>query len=174
MKLNQTLPGKMFQVFMSNCNMDQITIINFEEYLSSHFKDLNVAWLEKYFYVESIDIALLANPKKNIIEKGGHIFFAKVNDCIAGTVALLKTNDSEFELGKMAVDEKYQGKKIGHRLIEYCLQKSKEYGAKKIILYSNTILEPAIHLYEKFGFRQTPINHSEYKRSNIKMEKLLT
>jgi ribosomal protein S18 acetylase RimI-like enzyme len=163
----------MYPAFMSNYNMERITIINFEEDLSSYFKELNVAWLKKYFYVEPVDEEMLGRPKENIIDKGGHIFFAKAGSAIAGTVALIKVAGDEFELGKMAVDEQFQGKKIGHLLIDHCIKQAKTLGAKKIILYSNTILKPAIHLYEKFGFTELPIVNSEYKRSNIKMEKLL-
>ena len=46
-------------------------------------------------------------------------------------------------------------------------------GATKVILYSNTKLGPAIHLYQKYGFVEVPMGTSEYKRSNIKMEKTI-
>jgi GNAT superfamily N-acetyltransferase len=153
--------------------METPAIIGFTEALSTHFKDLNVAWLQKYFYVEPIDIEMLGNPQKNIIELGGHIYFAKVGDEIAGTVALLKIGNDVFELGKMAVDEKHQGKKVGHLLMEHCIKEGKRLGAQKLILYSNTLLKPAIHLYQKFGFIEVPIINSNYQRSNIKMEKIL-
>ena len=92
---------------------------------------------------------------------------------MAGTFALIKESDDVFELSKMAVNEKFQGKKIGNQMLDFCLQKAKELGAVKVILYSNTILAPAIHLYKKYGFTEVPIGNSEYKRSNIKMEKVL-
>ena len=46
----------------------------------------------------------------------------------------------------------------------------KKLDAKKLALYSNTKLEPAIHLYKKYGFREVLLDNSEYERSNIKME----
>jgi ribosomal protein S18 acetylase RimI-like enzyme len=70
----------------------------------------------------------------------------------------------------MAVWEKYQGQKIGNRLMEFCIEKAKELKADKLILYSNTMLGPAIHLYKKYGFIEVPITKSGYIRSNIKME----
>lgn len=48
--------------------------------------------------------------------------------------------------------------------------KAKELGAKKVILYSNSQLTPAISLYEKLGFKHLPIGIGEYKRSDVKME----
>jgi GNAT superfamily N-acetyltransferase len=146
-------------------------IIDFNERLSPHFKQLNVAWLQKYFVVEPIDEEMLGNPKHYIIDKGGAVFFAALDGEIVGTFALMKSGEAEFELGKMAVDESLQGKKIGHKMLEFAIQKAGELGARTLILFSNTKLLPAIHLYKKFGFIEVPLQNSEYKRSNIKMEK---
>ena len=151
-----------------------IEIIPFSEELAIHFTRLNTDWLEKYFVVEPVDINMLGNPKDFFIDKGGFIFFAQLNGGIAGTFALLKESDSVFELSKMAVDEKYQGMKVGNRMLEFCIAKAKELNIAKIILYSNTKLKPAIHLYEKYGFIEAPIIHSIYKRSDIKMELVIS
>ena len=50
------------------------------------------------------------------------------------------------------------------------IEEIKKLRAAKLILYSNTQLKPAIHLYKKYGFIEVPLNSSEYQRSNIKME----
>jgi ribosomal protein S18 acetylase RimI-like enzyme len=149
---------------------ETVQIIKFDASLAGYFADLNLAWIRKYFSVEPMDEQLLNRPQEDIIEKGGYIFFAKVNSEIAGTFALLKAEDSVFELSKMAVSERFQHRKVGNKMLEFCLQQAKELGALKVILYSNTILEPAIHLYKKFGFKEVRLENSEYKRSNIKME----
>jgi ribosomal protein S18 acetylase RimI-like enzyme len=147
-----------------------IEIIGFSDEFSKDFTRLNIAWLQKYFVVEPIDHEMLSEPKKFIINKGGYIFFAKADNKIAGTFALININDNLYELSKMAVDESFQGKKIGNKMLDFCLEEGKKLGAKKIILYSNTKLEPAIHLYKKFGFKEVPLDSSEYERANIKME----
>ena len=82
----------------------------------------------------------------------------------------MKTGDKVYELAKMAVDENFQGKKIGNKMMEVAIDKGKSLGAEKLILFSNTMLHPAIHLYRKYGFIEVPLENSEYKRSNIKME----
>lgn len=147
-----------------------ITFVDFNASLTGHFKELNVSWLKKYFVVEPIDEIMLSDPQTYILDKDGYIFFAKLDNEAVGTFALMKTEDGVYELGKMAVDEKYRGRKIGNQMLAYCLQKAKELGAHKVILYSNTILANAIHLYRKYGFAEVPLENSEYKRSNIKME----
>jgi N-acetylglutamate synthase-like GNAT family acetyltransferase len=152
---------------------DFLEIVEFSDGLAHHFHDLNKAWLEKYFVVEPIDREMLSNPRHFFINKGGCIFFAKIGDEVVGTFALIKESSKAYELSKMAVSELHQGKKIGNHMLEYCLKKAKELGAEKLVLFSNTILAPAIHLYEKYGFVSVPIGNSEYKRSNIKMERTL-
>ncbi len=73
----------------------------------------------------------------------------------------------------MAVDEKFQGLKIGKLLALATIEKANEKNASKIILYSNTKLIPAIALYRKLGFKEIPVD-GPYKRSDIKMELLLS
>ena len=74
----------------------------------------------------------------------------------------------------MAVAESWQGKKIGNLLMGYCIDFAKKLDAAKLVLYSNRKLLPALHLYKKFGFIEVPLENSEYKRSDIKMEKVLS
>ena len=149
-----------------------IKIIDYKDEYSSYFYDLNVEWLKKYFYVEKHDEEVLSNPKKFIIEDGGIVLFAKYNDTIVGTVALMYLQEENcFELTKMAVSTKYRGRKIGQKILENCIDKAKEMGLKKLILYSNRVLENAIHIYKKYGFVEIPIDsNSPYKRADIKME----
>jgi GNAT superfamily N-acetyltransferase len=149
---------------------EQIEIINYDEQYNREFAALNGAWLQKYFAVEPIDEKIFANPEAYIIDNGGYIFFAKIDGNIVGTFALMKVEEGVFELSKMAVEERFQGKKIGNQMLEFCLQKAKDLKVDKLILYSNRRLQPAIHLYEKFGFREVPFGNVEYKRADIKME----
>lgn len=148
----------------------QVEIVPFKPEYAADFADLNKTWLQKYFVVEPVDAKMLADPKHFFVDKGGHLFFAKIGEKIVGTFALLKVSDGVFELSKMAVSEAHQGNKIGNKLLEYCLSVAKELAAKKIILYSNTKLENAIYLYRKYGFEEVPLDKAEYKRANIKME----
>ena len=152
---------------------NEVDIVPFIDDLGHHFARLNKAWLQKYFYVEPIDEEMLANPRQYFIDKGGAIFFAKVEGQICGTFALMKEREDVYELSKMAVDEAFQGKGIGNAMLKFAMQHAKSIRAKKLILYSNTTLAPAIHLYKKWGFSEVPLGSTEYKRSDIKMEYIL-
>ena len=153
---------------------NSVEIIPFSSDLKEPIKTLNIAWLTKYFKVEKKDKLTLSNPQEEIINKGGLIFYARYNNEILGTASLMKVNDSTFELSKMAVSDAAQGLGIGNKLLEHCINVAKENNIKKLFLYSNTILLPAIHLYKKFGFVEIPLEAGIYERANIKMEKIIT
>jgi len=152
---------------------NHIEIINFSSDLKDPIKTLNYEWLEKYFRLEKGDILSLSNPQEQIIDKGGFIFYAKLNGEIVGTASLLKKSETIFELGKMAVYGKAQGFGIGTLLLEHCLNFARQKGMQKIILYSNTILETAINLYRKYSFVEIELESGLYERADIKMEKII-
>nr|WP_299032828.1 GNAT family N-acetyltransferase [uncultured Tenacibaculum sp.] len=147
-------------------------IIDYKEEYASSFYNLNIEWLQTFFYIEPYDKEVLGNPHKYIIDKGGHIFFAKLNNEIVGTVALMPMSEANvYELTKMAVSPKHRGYKIGQKLMQHCIDFAKEKQFDKLVLYSNTKLENAIYIYRKFGFLEIPVEKDcPYERCNIKME----
>ncbi len=150
----------------------EVDIVSFDNDYSQHFYDLNVEWLKTYFYVEPYDEEVLSKPEKYIINKGGHIFFARLNKQIVGTVALMPIgNVGEFELTKMAVAPNQRGHKIGQKLMQYCIDFAKKNNIPKLIIYSSRKLENAIYIYRKYGFIEIPVEaNCPYKRCDIKME----
>jgi len=151
-----------------------LKIIPFRPGLAKTFRDLNLSWLENYFRMEPKDAELLENCQSSIIDKGGYIFFAEIDSEIVGCYSLIKLKDSIYELGKMAVDPDYQGQKIGQKLMVHGISFAKSNNWKELLLYSNTILEPAIYIYKKFGFREVVMEkNTPYARSNIKMQLIL-
>lgn len=146
------------------------------EYRPEHqpwFEKLNRDWIEKYFQIEPIDIAVLRHPEEHIIQERGAILMVSSNKEIVGTVALKFAEPGVYEFTKMAVHERFRGLKIGQTLAEAAIDKARQMGARKVILYSHTSLKPAINLYRKMGFKEVPVD-GPYKRSDIKMELILT
>jgi DNA-binding MarR family transcriptional regulator/predicted GNAT family N-acyltransferase len=148
----------------------QIEIVDYSPQFHEDFKRLNYEWIEKYFKLEESDHQSLNYPDDKILKPGGHIYIALSNDEVVGTCALVKIDDDTYELAKMAVTEKAQGKGIGWLLGHNIIQKARELGAKTIFLESNTVLEPAIKLYQKLGFQRVVRPPSPYERCNIQME----
>ena len=87
-----------------------LKILPFKDEYAKAFYELNIEWLETYFYVEDFDKEVLSNPKKYIINPGGYLFLVAENDTIIGTVALMPYSERVFELTKMAVAPRHQRK----------------------------------------------------------------
>ena len=148
-----------------------ITIVDYQSKYKDAFYNLNIEWLKTFFYVEPYDEEVLSKPNKYIIDKGGFIFFVMKEEHIVGTVALMPTeNEGILELTKMAVSPEERGQKIGQQLLQHCIDFGKAQNLKALLLYSNTMLENAIYLYRKYGFKELELEtDSPYKRSDIKM-----
>jgi DNA-binding MarR family transcriptional regulator/predicted GNAT family N-acyltransferase len=154
---------------IKNQQLNEVQIIDYQSIHRDSFKNLNVAWIEKFFKIEPSDLAQLENPEGYIIEKGGWVLLAQIGDEIVGTAALVKDSDTFFELVKMAVDERHQGKQIGKKLALAAVEKAREMGAKQLFLESNRKLAPALNLYKSVGFREVKLSESPYQRADIQM-----
>lgn len=150
-----------------------IKILDYQPQYQPYFERFNKDWLEEHFYVEPIDEWVLGNPEEAILKEGGKIYFAAENEVIIGTVALKAAGPGIFEMTKMAVSKDYQGSGTGKLLCQTAIEKAKEAGAKKIILYSHRKLAPAIHIYRKLGFTEIPVETGKYERADIMMELVL-
>ncbi len=73
---------------------------------------------------------------------------------IVGTVGILKLKDQECELRKMYLDSAERGKGNGKLLLEYALNRAKELGYNRVVLETATVLNEAITLYRKYGFKK--------------------
>ena len=147
-----------------------ISIVDYKPEHQFYFEKFNKDWIEKYFWLEELDKYVLTQPEEAILNKGGAILMALYNNEVAGTVALKKVNEEVYVFTKMAVDGAFHRKGIAEALSYAAFDKAKALGAKKVILYSQTGLQPAILLYKKLGFKEVPLEEGVYKRSDIKME----
>lgn len=149
-----------------------VKIVEYEPKYRSAFKALNEEWISTFFEMEEADYKALDNPKEYILDKGGKILVALYRDEPLGVCALIKMNEQnyDFEMAKMAVSPKAQGKNLGWLLGQAIIDSAKQLGASKIYLESNTILKPAINLYQKMGFEKIVGHQTPYKRCNIQME----
>ena len=153
---------------------DGLQITTFDPQHREAFRELNLAWLRRYFKIEPIDEQVLGDPEGQILQRGGEVLYAKLDGTIVGTVALKSEADGTFELTKMAVDDAYQGRGFGKRLLDTACELARQRGAPKVILYSQRSLKAAVGMYFAYGFAELPLlNDTRYSRCDIKMEKVL-
>ncbi|MDN3689391.1 GNAT family N-acetyltransferase [Cyclobacterium jeungdonense] len=153
--------------------METVKILPFSDALAPYFLAINREWIEQYFFLEPFDLAQLQTPRETLINSGGEVLFAEWKGEIVGTVGLKSSGNGQYELIKMGVLPKARGQNIGMLLGQAALDWAKKRGAQKVLLYSNSILVPAIALYRKLGFREIPMEPGTYQRCDVKMEYLL-
>jgi GNAT superfamily N-acetyltransferase len=94
------------------------------------------------------------------------ILVAKDGEEIIGTVQLFENAKNSYEgmgmeisitdpfIRLLAVHPKARGKGIARELLEACLLYGKEKNADSVYLFTGEIMEKAIQLYERFGFKR--------------------
>ena len=169
-QLDKTSIYERVKLGLKSAVFDEVEIISYHPRLKKYFKKLNEEWLQEYFTIEKDDVRVLNNPEKEIIQKGGEIFFAVLRENVVGTITLQSHGNKIFELCKMAVTKEQRENSIGAKLIQHLVASAKRKKAKQIYLETNRKLHAAIHLYEKFGFKMDGVmKDSKYKRSTNKM-----
>ena len=138
------------------------------------FAALNAAWIEDMHHLEESDKLMVAHPEI-YTQNGNQVFTVHIENEVAGACALKKHEDGRYELTKMTVDPKFQGRGIGQHLMSAVEAYAKnELGLTYLFLLSNTRNEAALRLYARNGWR---VNHEGphpvYQRANIGMEKHL-
>ena len=149
--------------------MVPVKIISYTSQHQTEFERLNRTWIERYFKMEPLDEQILKMPNKYIIEAGGFILMAELDRKTVGTVALKKISADAYEFTKMGVDLNYLRRGIAEKLSKKAIAIAREKGAKKLILFTNSALTPAINLYEKVGFKHVDLGKADYLRADVKM-----
>ncbi|HWP80455.1 MAG TPA: GNAT family N-acetyltransferase [Candidatus Acidoferrum sp.] len=87
--------------------------------------------------------------------EGHQMWIAERDGEIVGDVAILRRGEHEAQLRWFGVALSMQGQGLGSRLLQIAMDFCKEKGYTHVMLGTLDILEPARHLYGKFGFRMT-------------------
>ncbi len=136
--------------------MEALAILDFRDDLAAAFRDINAEWIEAMFTLEANDRAILDQPRRSIVERGGIIRFVAAGDVVVGTCALIHIADGVFELTKMGVLAAARGRKAGEFLLAHVVAEARAMAAAgtltRLYLLTNRRCAAAIHLYEKAGF----------------------
>ena len=153
-----------------------VSIVTYNNKYKADFIRLNKEWIETYFCLEESDLQTFSHIDSYIIGNGGQIFLAieESTGKVVGCCALINHSEKDsYELAKMAVSPHIQGQHIGHKLGNALLDYARKIGVKRIYLEGNTRLAASIHLYQKLGFKEIPLENNCYDRCDIIMEQIL-
>ncbi|MDP0498745.1 MAG: GNAT family N-acetyltransferase [Verrucomicrobiota bacterium JB022] len=155
-----------------NAPAPEIEIIDFRPEHAVDFARISFGWIKAYFSIEPADLEVLNHPQAHILDRGGHILLARLDDTIVGCIALVpaKSEPGWWEISKMGVDERARSRGIGRLLMLAVLERAREIGARQLFLETNSRLAPALRLYEQAGFVKVPMRPSPYTRADVRME----
>jgi GNAT superfamily N-acetyltransferase len=154
----------------------QISIRQFQPGDEAAFRRLNEEWISRYFEIEPKDELSFADPQRTILDAGGKILFAISGGECVGCCALIRMDENEYEVAKMAVTPSHQGSGIGRLLLRAVIKAARSAGATRLYIETNHTLTPAIRLYESLGFKHLDparITPSPYARADVFLELIL-
>ena len=91
---------------------------------------------------------------------------------VVGTAAVRLLEPGLGELKRMWLRPSCQGRGLGRRLMDACLDEARRLGCRALRLDTQAKLEAAVHLYRAYGFSEIP-RYNDNHRADIWMERSL-
>ena len=144
----------------NNVKISKMTIEDLNTISNILFSDFDDFW----------NIHTLEEELKN---ESSYYLVAKIDNKIVG-FAGMKTVLDEADIMNIVTRKDFRNSGIGSTLFKQLIHFAKENGIKKLTLEVNENIIPAIHLYEKFGFKKIAIREKYYNNIHTAIVMQLT
>lgn len=142
----------------------------FSEQYHQDYIDFNKEWIMTNFgHLEPEDDKMFSHLD-DVIDQGGMIFCVTQDDQLLSGCMAEPLEDGKWELCKLCSNSRVPHTGAGTMAFEAAFEWAKDHGARSILIISNSKLHPALHIYEKFGFKPLENFACPYERGDVAFE----
>lgn len=145
-------------------------IVEYQEKYKEAFIQFNTDWIiDNFGFLEEEDKNTFKSIEKSL-DAGAMIYFAVENETVLAACMAKPMKGGTWELCKLCSNKHVLHKGAGSAVFEAAMNWAIDHGAEKLFILSNSKLKAAIHIYEKYGFREIKLDNYEYVRGDIAFE----
>ena len=104
-------------------------------------------------HFEALVAQIVADFINNYNPARERCWIAEMDGEIVGSVFVVQSSETVAKLRLLLVEPKARGLGLGTRLVEECVRFARRRGYQKLVLWTNSVLLEAHHIYTKTGFQ---------------------